>query len=53
MEYCTPTVAVKSSMIPKSDSPTLATGLSEWPLKMMVVLVFVALVVSDTDLFRT
>jgi hypothetical protein len=48
-----PTVAVISTMTSKSDSSTLATGMSEWPLKMMVVLAFVAPAVSGADLFYT
>lgn len=49
----TPTVVVVSTATSTSGSSTLATSMSEWPIKMMVVPVLAALVLSSANLLCT
>ncbi|PMD67365.1 uncharacterized protein K444DRAFT_606308 [Hyaloscypha bicolor E] len=49
----TPTVVVVSTATSTSGSSTLATSMSEWPIKMMVVPVLAALVLSRANLLCT
>jgi hypothetical protein len=49
----TPTVVVFSTVTSTSDSSTFATSISEWPLKIMIVLTLAALVNGCSELLCT